>query len=71
MNFPPDDVYLTTHDVCILLGIAKSTAERWRSSGNGPPHIKMGPGRTSPVRYARSAVLSYLTANQKSSTSNQ
>jgi predicted DNA-binding transcriptional regulator AlpA len=67
----PDDQWLTTQDLCALIGIKQSTAEAWRSKGLGPPHTKYGRGRTSPVRYSKQAVLAWLSQNQKSSTSSE
>lgn len=67
----PDDQWLTTLDLCALIGIKKSTAEAWRCQGVGPPHTKYGRGRTAPVRYSKQAVLAWLSSNQKVCTSSE
>lgn len=66
-----DDVYWNERDLCAVYGIAQTTAQAWRSKGIGPPHVKLGSGRTAPIRYSKRAALAWLAANEKTSTSCQ
>lgn len=67
---PKDDQLLTTDDFCELLSISRETAERWRSQGGDyPPFIRLGGGRRSPIRYSKKAVLAWVAAHQRHSTS--
>jgi hypothetical protein len=52
----PDDVerFLTPAEVAIVLKVSKkwlANAREGRKNIQGPPYIKLGPGRTAPVRY--------------------
>lgn len=46
-----DDFLLTVDQAALFLGVSNSTLNHWRSNGDGPPFIKLGPGRTGPIRY--------------------
>lgn len=51
--------FLTEAEVAALLKIGRSTAERWRATGEGPPWCRLGKHR---VRYPRAAVLAWADA---------
>ena len=36
------DAYLTENQFCELYAVSPRTAERWRSTGDGPPFIRLG-----------------------------
>jgi hypothetical protein len=56
---------LTPQQVADLLQIKTDTLEAWRGKRTGPPWIKLGEGKRSPVRYRRADVESYLKAGQQ------
>jgi predicted DNA-binding transcriptional regulator AlpA len=37
------DDYLTTVEFCKRYHVSPRTAERWRTSGHGPPFVRVGP----------------------------
>ena len=37
-----DDVYLSENELSALLRVSQRTIQRWRSSGDGPPFIRVG-----------------------------
>lgn len=63
------EVYIDEDGLCQRIGVSKSTAQRFRASGMGPPFVKLGPGRTAAVRYRLSDVEAWLQANTFASTS--
>jgi hypothetical protein len=65
------DESLTKNDVAALLRLSVQTLARWRCLGIGPRYIKLGPGRTSPIRYSRAAVEAYLAASSRRSTADR
>lgn len=52
-----------------LLRIRPNTLEIWRLKGFGPPFIKMGVQKQSPVRYVKSVVEEWLSERLYASTS--
>lgn len=52
---------LTTEDVAALFGIAPATIVWWRSQRQGPPWVRLGRGKRSPIRYRPEAVEAYIT----------
>ena len=65
----PNDRLLTEHEAADRLGLAVATLRRWRWSGDGPKHIKLGPARGSAVRYAPADLAAFVAAGIRSSTS--
>lgn len=51
---------LTTDDVAELLGIAPATLTWWRSQKCGPPFVRLGRGKRSPIRYRLDAVEAFI-----------
>ncbi|MEO3474850.1 helix-turn-helix domain-containing protein [Roseomonas sp. CAU 1739] len=51
--------FLTEAEVAELLRIGRRTAERWRTTGDGPPWVRLGLRR---VAYPRAAVLAWAEA---------
>lgn len=47
---------ITEREAAELLGVARSTLNRWRQQGHAPPHIEYDSGT---VRYERSALLEW------------
>jgi predicted DNA-binding transcriptional regulator AlpA len=56
---------INEHEAARRLGLKVSTLRRWRWSGQGPRHIKLG----SAVRYAPSALTDFIAAGVRASTS--
>lgn len=50
-----------------LLGLARSTLEKMRVRGDGPPYIQLG--RACAVRYSPAAVTAWAAARTRRSTS--
>jgi excisionase family DNA binding protein len=51
-----DDPFLLETDVAALLGIKRSTVEKWRHRNYGPPYVRVG----RLVRYRSSAVAAWI-----------
>lgn len=54
-----EDLY-TPREAAEILRVDEITLARWRGQGSGPEWIKLGSGRTSPVRYPKAALEAYL-----------
>jgi hypothetical protein len=54
--------YMTPEQVAEIAHVVPDTLSRWRSSGKGPPFIRLG-GRS--VLYYRPDVISWLEAHRK------
>jgi hypothetical protein len=55
---------LTEADLCLLYGIAASTAEAWRKRGKGPSYVLAGNN----YLYPRDAVAADIDAKRRSAT---
>lgn len=51
---------LSTEGVAELLKVSPELVRKWRSSGDGPPALKLGDGRNGTVRYRLADVLAWL-----------
>lgn len=51
---------LTPRQVALLLQVHTDTLEQWRGRRTGPPWIKLGDQKQSPIRYRRDDVEKYL-----------
>src|SRR5450631_2389854 len=40
-----DDLFLTEREFSVRLKVPARTAQRWRSTGDGPPFVRLGPRR--------------------------
>jgi hypothetical protein len=58
------DEYLDTRGLSERTGIGKSTFDKMRMTGNGPPFIKVG----KKVIYSRPCALAWLNAHTRQST---
>lgn len=56
---------LTTTETATFLKISKSTLNKWRVYGSGPPYIKIGEA----VRYEPSVLEAWISENSRRSTS--
>ena len=59
----------TEHDVAIRCGVSVHTVRKWRMNGGGPEYWKLAPGRGGAVRYDPGAVVAFLEAKTRLSTS--
>lgn len=59
---------LTTDEAAQLLAVAPKTLRKWRYTGGGPMAVKLGPSRTSPVRYRRRDLERWLSQRVESRT---
>jgi hypothetical protein len=59
----PPMARLTPREVAERWRLTPGTLSNWRNKQKGPRFIKMGDGRSSPIRYPRSAVLIYEKLN--------
>jgi len=55
----PDDL-ITPEEAANILGISPATLQMRRFQNRPPRYYKLGPGKSSHVRYSRSDVLDYL-----------
>jgi predicted DNA-binding transcriptional regulator AlpA len=62
---------LTPKQVADLLGVSTDSLARWRVLGTGPKFIKLGRSQANLIRYRRSEIDRYLTANEQKSTSDR
>jgi predicted DNA-binding transcriptional regulator AlpA len=60
-----DDDLLHTRAAALRLGLATTTLEKWRVSGQGPRYCKLGRS----VRYRSADLTAWLTNNVVGSTS--
>lgn len=60
---------LSNEQTAAMLGVKPNTLEIWRCKGKGPAFIKLGEHPSSPIRYQRSRVMSWIEARTFSSTS--
>ncbi len=51
---------LTEQQVEEITGIKKSTLQNWRVAGKGPPYVKFGTSRGSPVRYDAAEITRFI-----------
>jgi excisionase family DNA binding protein len=56
---------LTPEEVAELLKVHPGTLENWRVRGEGPPFVKLGNKRRSPVRYRRKDVDDWIYTDVK------
>jgi predicted site-specific integrase-resolvase len=54
------------HEAARILGVSRSCLAKWRCSGTGPPHIRVG----SRIRYSKIMVEKWLEGRVRTSTSN-
>lgn len=59
---------LTTSEAANLLRLSVPTMERLRGTGEGPPYLKLGSGRTSRVVYEKRDVEAWLSSKRRTST---
>ena len=64
----PSNRLLNEHEAAGYLGLAVATLRRWRWSGDGPKHIKLGSARGSAVRYSPQALAEFVAAGVRTST---
>jgi len=60
---------LDNEQTAAMLGIKPNTLEIWRLKGKGPPFVKLGATKQSPVRYERAEVARWLREQSFTSTS--
>jgi hypothetical protein len=65
---PSADEVFTAKQAADHLKFTPDYLERLRSTGKGPPYLKIGNARTSPVRYRRSDVDAWLDQHERTST---
>jgi predicted DNA-binding transcriptional regulator AlpA len=58
-----DDELYPPEEVARRFNLKAPSLANMRSKGVGPKFIKLGPYRTSPVRYPRSALIEWIEAN--------
>lgn len=51
---------MTPEEVADLLKVSTGTLENWRYRGEGPPFVKLGSKRRSPVRYRSKDVEDWM-----------
>ena len=66
---PHEKQYLSDVEVPDEYPFSRTWLQRKRVTGDGPPFVKLGPGRFAPVRYRRCDLEAYIQANLRNSTS--
>ena len=64
----PSKRLMNEHEAAGYLGLAVATLRRWRWSGHGPAHVKLGKARGSAVRYSPQALADFVAAGVRTST---
>lgn len=59
---------MNTDGLAKYIGLSVPTLERMRGTGQGPPFLKLGNGRTSRVMYDRRDVDTWLASKRRTST---
>jgi len=68
MTTDPLDRYpamMSPAEVAEYMGVDKALLAQWRWRGDGPPYVKMTPGRQGLVRYPREELREYIAARRK------
>lgn len=65
---PAASPLLTTSEAAQYLRLSPPTLERLRCTGEGPPFVKLGSGRTSRVMYDKRDVDAWLASKRRNST---
>lgn len=60
----PDDL-MTPEETAAVLRVHVGTLEAWRARREGPPFVKLGAKKRSPIRYSRAAVNAWMLASAK------
>lgn len=66
---PAASPLLTTSEAAQYLRLSSPTLERLRCTGEGPPYVKLGPGKRSRVVYRRADLDDWLHGQRRDSTS--
>ncbi|WP_291147204.1 helix-turn-helix domain-containing protein [Hyphomicrobium sp.] len=64
----PSTTLMNTARLSGYLGLSVPTLERLRGTGEGPPYMKLGSGRTSRVMYDKRDVDAWLASKRRNST---
>lgn len=65
----PSTNLMNTTRLSGYVGLSVPTLERLRGTGEGPPYMKLGSGRTSRVVYDKRDVDAWLASKRRNSTS--
>lgn len=65
----PQPLMLDERGFAERLGVSPETIRKWRKTGNGPPFVKLGTGRTAIVRYRLAEIERWLESCARRSTS--
>lgn len=60
-----DDEWFTPAEVAQTFKLTEPSLANMRSKNEGPRFIKLGPHRSSPVRYPRRALIAWIASNNK------
>ena len=61
----PSSTLVNEHEAARMLALRVATLRRWRWSGDGPPHYKIG----NAVRYSLAELNAFIEAGRRESTS--
>lgn len=70
-GLPETSPLLNTEEAADFLRLSVPTMERLRGTGQGPPFIKLGPGKRSRVVYLKTDLEAFLTRRRRVSTSDR
>ena len=70
-GLPDASPLLTTEEAADYLRLSVPTLERLRCTGQGPPFIKLGPGKRSRVVYLKNDLEAFLARSRRMSTSDR
>jgi predicted DNA-binding transcriptional regulator AlpA len=58
-----------TDQAAAMFGLTREGLERWRQTGRGPKWIKLGNGKSAPIRYRSEDIEAWLAERTFTSTS--
>lgn len=56
---------VSTRDLAVFLDVSEGLLAKWRSTGIGPPWVKVSPGTSGLVRYPREDLRTYLAERRR------
>jgi hypothetical protein len=56
---------VSTRDLAVFLDVSEGLLAKWRSTGIGPPWVKVSPGTSGLVRYPREDLRTYLSERRR------
>jgi hypothetical protein len=66
---PPGEMLLRAEEAAEYLGLSGHMLRKWRAKGYGPPFLKVGTAKASPVAYKQADLDAWLNTREREPTS--